>query len=103
MNFQRLWESIELAKEKKQPVENKATSAIRTGIGIDENFWDNFLLLLNNAEGLGELLDVDADVIGTWANKINNARKQVSDSDDQEDVKKNKKLIKTSIPEGEPK
>ena len=101
MNFQRLWESMELAKEKKQPIEDKAVSVIRTGTGIDEKFWDNFLLLLNNAEGLGALLDVDPDTIGTWAAKINDARKKMSDSDSQEDLQKNRKLVKTGISSGE--
>ena len=101
MNFQRLWENMELAKEKKQPVENKATSAIRTGLGISEDFWEKFILLLNNAEGLGALLDIDPDTIGTWATKINDARKQVTDADTKEDVNKNRKLVKTGLSSGE--
>lgn len=103
MNFQKLWENMELAKqlakEKEQPLEDKAASAIRTGMGIGENFWDDFLLLLNNAEGLGALLDIDPDKIATWSAKINDARSKVSDDDSQEEVGQNKKIMKTGMPQ----
>lgn len=103
MNFQRLWENMELAKqlakEKDQPIEDKALSAIRTGMGISETFWDDFLLLLNNAEGLGALLDIDPDKIASWSAKIGEARKNVEASDSAEDVKQNKKMLKTGLPE----
>lgn len=100
MNFQRLWEAMELAKEKEQPIEDKALSAVRTGLGIGENFWADFLQLINNADGLGALLDINPDKIGTWAEKINQGLKQVQASDESEDVKKNRKLIKTGTSMG---
>lgn len=100
MNFQRLWESMELAKEKEQPIEDKALSAVRTGLGIGESFWDDFMRLINNADGLGALLDINPDKIGTWAEKIKQGLKQVQASDESEDVKKNRKLIKTGTSMG---
>jgi hypothetical protein len=101
MNFQKLWENMELAKqlakERQQPIEDAALSSIRTGMGISDDFWNDFLLLLNNAKGLGALLDIDPDKISSWAAKIEAARKQVEDSDAAEDVKQNKKMLKTGM------
>jgi hypothetical protein len=43
------------------PADDKAMSAIRTGNGISDTFWDNFLQVINNSDGLSELLDVPAE------------------------------------------
>jgi hypothetical protein len=82
--------------------DDAALSAIRTGIGVDEDFWESFKLVINNADGLASLLDVPADKISTWRDRVDRALEEVQKSDSAEDVSKNKKMIKTGLPEGGP-
>ena len=101
MNFQRLWENMKLGQEKEQPNEDKAMSAIRTGLGLREDFWEDFNLLVNNSDGLSALLDIPVEKISTWRKKVNDVLEKVRDADGNEDVGKNKKLIKTGISVGD--
>jgi Trm5-related predicted tRNA methylase len=93
-SFQKLWESIHSDNEH----ENKALSVIRTGIGIRETFWEDFIKLLNNSESLAELLDVPVNNIGKWRTKIKEALEEVHMHDSDSKAKKNLKLIKTGLP-----
>lgn len=96
-SFQRLWENMRSFKEESN--DDLALSAIRTGIGIRENFWDDFLKLTNNSEGLSALLNVPITDIVTWHDKIKEAVHKVGKDDAESDVDKHKKLIKTGMPE----
>ena len=40
-SFQRLWENIQSQKDK-TPQDDRAMSVIRTGLGIRDEFWDDF-------------------------------------------------------------
>lgn len=101
MNFQRLWENMKLGGEKKQSPDDKSMSAIRTGLGLREDFWDDFNLIVNNAEGLSALLDIPVEKISTWRSKVEEALDKVRDADGQSEVGKNKKIVKTGISVGE--
>lgn len=68
-SFFKLWDNISILKEQKD-IETPAMKAIHTGINIDENFWDNFILLCNNPEGMSDLLGVSSEQITGWGNKI---------------------------------
>jgi hypothetical protein len=74
-------------------------SVVRTGIGIDEKFWDNFLLVINNADGLSELLDIPTTKISTWREKIKHALERVESTDSSTKPSSYKKLLKTGQPE----
>lgn len=93
-SFQKLWEAI---NESPPPVD-QAQEVIRSGIGIRENFWQDFILLLNNSKGLSDLLDVPVEKISTWNAKITAKLQEVDNADTSIQVKKNKKLIKTGKP-----
>lgn len=93
-SFQKLWENIQAAKEK-SPKDDRAMSAIRTGIGVRENFWDDFLLVINNSEGLSELLDIPSFKISGWHDKVKQALDKVGQADTNPDPKDNGKLLKT--------
>lgn len=101
MNFQRLWENMKLGEEEKQPPDDKAMSAIRTGLGLREDFWDDFNLVVNNAEGLSALLDIPVEKISTWRGKVTDVLDKVREADGQSDVGQNKKIIKTGISVGD--
>lgn len=99
-SFQKLWETMQAAKEPALPQDDKAMSSIRTGIGVRENFWEDFLLVINNSEGLSQLLDIPETKISSWHEKINHALEKVKKADQIPDVKDHGKLIKTGQPEG---
>lgn len=93
-SFQKLWENIQATKEK-SPKDDRAVSAIRTGIGVRDNFWDDFLLVVNNSEGLAALLDIPATKISSWHDKIKQTLNQVHQMDNTPKPKNNGKLLKT--------
>ena len=96
-SFQKLWEKV--SQEDSETPENKSMDAIRNGIGIRDGFWDDFLLLLNNAEALADLLQVPVEKIGTWYETIKNNIDMVQKADGKSIPKERKKLLKTGLPE----
>lgn len=93
-SFLKLWESMNSPNTN---TIDQAAEVIRTGIGFNENFWDEFKMLLNNSKGLSELFDVPADKISTWRSKIDAKLNEVQKSDQTQEINKNNKLIKTGI------
>lgn len=95
-SFQKLWENMQAAKQSQSsPHDDKAMSAIRTGIGIREEFWDDFLQVINNSEGLSQLLDIPVTKIASWHEKVKQVLDQVQKADATPDPKDNGKLLKT--------
>ena len=96
MNFQKLWENIQAEKQTEpSPHDDQAMSAIRTGIGIRQEFWDDFLQVINNSEGLAQLLDIPVTKIAGWHEKVKHALDKVQKTDAMPDPKDNGKLLKT--------
>ena len=98
-SFQRLWENIQAAKNEETVQDDRTMSAIRTGIGVRDEFWDDFLAVLNNSQDLSELLDIPVEKISSWRGKIKHALEKVRDADSDPEQKKNGKLLKTGLPE----
>jgi hypothetical protein len=88
-----------MQNDKSPKIDDLSMSAIRTGIGVNDSFWDDFLLVINNSEGLSDLLDVPTTKISTWHEKIKHALEKVTNSDSDTFTSKNKKLIKTGLPD----
>lgn len=81
-----------LSKSKDSNKEEKIKEIISFGKNIRDDFWDDFILLLNNPEALSVLLDVPEDNIITWYGKI---KKYLDDKDDEAEIyKKRRKLLK---------
>lgn len=97
MSFQKLWEKIE--KNKSYHEQNDGIKSIRNGIGIKKEFWNDFMLLLNDPESLSDLLDVSLEKISTWREKIKEAIKKVEEEDKEPITKERKTLLKTGMPE----
>jgi hypothetical protein len=91
VSFCTLWENMENNSISKNDISDKAISVVKTGLQVDENFWENFLRVMNNSSGLSELLDVPSEKITKWHSRIKDALKKINDESD--DVGKNKKLI----------
>jgi hypothetical protein len=94
--FQKLWENIQAKKLVKENEEEKrCIDAIKIGTSIDEDFWDNFLSILNNGEGVAELLDVPYEKVITWNDRIRDALEKAKA--EQTPPGKNKKIMKTGM------
>lgn len=96
MNFQSLWEILE-EKNAKDP--EKILKAIKNGKGIDEKFWDNFLLILNDAESLSNLLNVSIEKISNWSNYVKEGLEILEKQEKQNIPKERRTLLKTGLPE----
>jgi len=72
---------------------NKSIAVIEKGMELDEKFWDNFLQILNNTDGLSQLLDISSSKVSTWHEKIKDAIKERDELNKNKPVGKNNKLI----------
>lgn len=97
ISFQQLWENMEASRD--EPSESKASSVIRTGIGVSEDFWDNFLAVINNSTGLSELLDVPVTKISSWHHRIREELDKVKQADGVPDTSTKKKMLHTGLPQ----
>lgn len=71
--------------------DTKSMEVIRSGLGLDKNFWENFIKICNN-DGLSDLLNIKSHQIGEWVPRIRTALKRVEEADRG---KKKDKMIKT--------
>lgn len=94
-SFLKLWENMN--NDENTSENDKSLEAIRMGINIRDDFWEDFLKLVNNAEALSDLLDVPLTKISKWRQIIKQAKEKVSDMDSNVKAKKNLKLMKTGI------
>jgi len=67
MTFLEAWEKIHSVKENHN---HAAIDAIFSGINIADDFWDNFILVCNNKEGMAALLNVSPEKIASWGPTI---------------------------------
>lgn len=81
----------------RENTDTKAMIAIRTGINVSDDFWDNFISVTNNADALAELLGVREDQVRNWGNCVHEALEKVKKADDNGDgeEKPKTKLLNT--------
>lgn len=72
--------------------DEKAIATIKTGLKIDDEFWDNFKRVCNSP-GLAELLGVSKTNISTWYGKIDRYLTHVRNT--EQNVSKKNNIIKT--------
>ena len=77
-SFLRVWEE---SIGSGPAVETKSTRAIRAGLNVRDDFWNDFMNVCNNAEALAALLDVRIDQVTSWGHKVRHALKLVEESD----------------------
>ena len=91
-SFLQVWES---SLGSGQPVEDtKAMRAVRAGLHIREDFWQDFMNVCNNAEAMAALLDVRVDQVTSWGAKVRHAMSLVNDAD-RRPTKDKKKMLPT--------
>jgi|GEM_PF-6090496 len=77
-SFRQLLESMQ---DHTDSIESEATNAIRTGLNIREDFWDDFISLCNNTNAVATLLGVRPEQVGSWGSKIREKLDNVKISD----------------------
>lgn len=85
--------------------DSRAMEAIRTGMHLRKadcgDFWDDFITVSGDAEGMAELLDVPRDKVTAWAGRIHELLDQVKQKDNTEsDGEGNASLEPTGDGEG---
>jgi len=90
ITFRRLVEVMEMGSH--SPLmdsgdESKKLSVIRAGQAVrgdnDNSFWEDFVSLCGNAEGMGELLGVGPERVRSWTMRIREAIQSVAKHDRQ--------------------
>ncbi len=85
VSFRSLWEELEKQKHLSPLMgsgeDSKTLAVVRTGKEMrkedESQFWDEFISLCSNADGLAELLDVNPEKVRSWPNKIHDALQQL--------------------------
>ena len=83
-----------MGKFEKYLEEKEINNIIETGKNINDSFWHDFLLVLNNSSGLSSLLGVPRSKVITWNKKIKEALKE--NKQKEINLSKKHKIIKTS-------
>jgi hypothetical protein len=87
-----LIESLRKKDFQNKDKQEKIKEIISFGKNIREDFWDDFILLLNNSEGLAALLNVPEDIVSTWHHEI---KKNLKDKDSEIEIyKKKRKMLR---------
>lgn len=77
--------------------------AIRNGMNLRKedcgSFWDDFVTVCGDADGMADLLEVPREKIASWPSKVKEALEQVESSDSEDDGKKSE-LMSTDGNEG---
>jgi len=93
LTFNKVLEKIDESHSNKPDEYNdKAIATIKTGLNLDEDFWDNFKNICNSP-GLCELLGVGKSVVSTWYSKIDKHLNKVEEM--ELNNSKRNKMIKT--------
>ena len=74
ITFSELWEAMDNSPLMDSGESNKADGIIRAGLDLrkddEQSFWEDFMNLCGNSEGLAELLDVRPEQVSSWPEKI---------------------------------
>lgn len=63
---------------------DEAANAIRSGLNLKPDFWDDFIKLTNNTDALASLLKVDEDQVAQWGALVSSALEKVKSQDQVE-------------------
>jgi hypothetical protein len=105
MTFLNLWENMQ--NQQDQPLSSSggsslAMQAVRAGMEFrGGTFWDDFLKLCRNSEGVAELFDVKPDQVVGWSARIGEMRDQVQQEDNLANANQ-KNVISTGSPQNSP-
>jgi hypothetical protein len=87
------FKALEKMRQFQEEMEDAALSAITTGQNIADDFWNNFILVCNNKDGVASLLGVTTDKVATWQQKVQEALDNAKNAEPS--TKVNRKIIDT--------
>lgn len=64
--------------------ETKAAQIVRAGLNISPEFWDNFITLFSNSEGMSDLLGVQRERVASIPTKIKEIINNIESKDKKE-------------------
>ena len=100
VSFWQLQEQMEEEPDDQQDLlnaveDNKAMEVVRRGMNLRKpgcgNFWEDFIDICNDADGLSELLDVEREKISRWASII----EEYTNKAEEEDSGDGKEMLST--------
>lgn len=95
-------ELLERMEEDSLSSETKAMEVVRAGLNISPDFWEGFINLTGNSEGMADLLDVSRHKVANWAARIREVAAQIDKSDDEEAKDNKSELLSTGEQIGDP-
>ncbi len=95
MSFLKAWDKV---RQFREDTDDAALSAIETGNNVADDFWNNFITVCNNKEGVASLLGVTTSKVATWQQTIKDKMDQAGQS---AETKVNHKIINTGTPSDE--
>ena len=84
---------LESMRKSERVGKNDDVETIEKGLGISDDFWENFIQMLHASKGLSKLLGVSEDSIATWQQKIETAIAERKKALENKPINKNNKLI----------
>lgn len=81
VSFKRLWENMYAPEKDAEHIDTKSMKAIRTGIAVRDNFWDDFMQVCNNTDAIAELLGVRPEQVGSWGGRVKHNLERVRNAD----------------------
>ncbi len=96
-------EILELMERQKDPLmdsgeDQRAMSVVRSGNTLSHSeFWEDFMMLCGDAEGMAQLLGVRPDQVRTWSSRIRDAKDHVRklDSSGEESPEEHDEILPT--------
>jgi hypothetical protein len=78
--------------------EEKGLEAIKAGLNISPDFWENFINLCGNADAMADLLEVPRHKVSGWSQKIRTSLDKVGNTSNT-DTGERAKLMPTGTGE----
>lgn len=94
-SFATIMESLRLARDEKRHRESLAARIIKKGNEINENFWEDFLILLEDPEALSVLLHVSESKVASWYSKIRSELNKGTEDSYEIQMPSKRRIIKT--------
>jgi hypothetical protein len=85
VSFSQLWEAMEMSPLMGSGDESRALTVIRAGKDMrgegESSFWEDFISLCANTEGMAELLDVSPDKVRRFSARVEEYLKKLENHD----------------------
>jgi hypothetical protein len=85
VSFLQLWENIQKLKEANSTEDTLSMKAVRAGLHIRDDFWNDFINVCNQPEAVADLLGVRSEQVAGWGHRIRTNLDKVLEADNNGD------------------